>query len=78
MGARAPLTFKQRDETLANHTKILVHQTKLLNEIKALMTTEPTEESPLVTVIKQLVHVVDGQTAILHRLEKAVAKLSTP
>ena len=31
--------FKQRDDVLANHTAILVHQTKLLTEIKAIMTT---------------------------------------
>lgn len=69
--------FKDRDAVLGNHTHILIHQTKLLTEIKELLTTEPTEESPLVTVIKQLVHVVDGQTVILNRLEKAVAKLGT-
>jgi hypothetical protein len=67
--------FKDRDKVLVNHTRILVHQTKLLTEIKEILTVEPTEESPLVTVIKQLVRVVDGQTVILHRLEKAVAKL---
>jgi hypothetical protein len=69
--------FKDRDEVLGNHTRILVHQTKLLAEIKEILTAEPTEESPLVTVIKQRVNVVDGQTAILHRLEKAVAKLGS-
>jgi hypothetical protein len=67
--------FRDRDKVLLNHTHILVHQTKLLAEIKEILTAEPTEESPLVTVIKQLVCVVDGQTVILHRLEKAVAKL---
>ena len=67
--------FKDRDKVLVNHTQILVHQTKLLTEIKEILTAEPTEENPLVTVIKQLVHVVDGQTVILNRLEKAVTKL---
>ena len=70
--------FKQRDQTMANHTAILVHQTKLLTEIKAILTAEPEEESPLLMVIKQLVHVVDGQTAILNRIEKALTKPGAP
>ena len=66
--------FKQRDQVMANHTAILIHQTKLLTEIKAILTAEPEEESPLIVLIKQLINVVDGQTAILNRIEKALIK----
>lgn len=69
--------FKPRDATMGNHTKILVHQTALLTEIKAILTAEPEGESPLVTVIKQLVEAVDGQSTILLRLETAIAAMGS-
>ncbi len=69
--------FKIRDAAFENHTKILVHQTHMLNEIKDILTEKPEEESPLLTAVRDLVAVTESNTAVLLRLEKAVAKLET-